>query len=79
MEDRDSDLICESQAFYVDGIPCHVRDLCSFHHMVSSSVEDETTMSSDDEMYIPVTKMTIQLMLTLTNRVTVMTMEVNRL
>lgn len=44
------------QVVYVDGILCHLRDLCPFPHMVSSSREDETTKSGDNEIYIPVMK-----------------------
>lgn len=41
---------------YVDGMLCHVKDHHPFPYIVSNFVEDETAMSSDDEMYIPVTK-----------------------
>ena len=36
----------------VDGVLYYVRDLCPFPHSVSSSVENETTVLSNDEVCV---------------------------
>lgn len=51
MQNGDSNQICKFPSVYMDGNPCHVKDLCPFPNMLSN-----TTMLSDNEMYVPATK-----------------------
>lgn len=41
---------------YVAGMLWHLKDLHPFPHMVNYSVEDKTTITNGDEMYILVMK-----------------------